>query len=252
MPKPKAVVQGAPEWVLTYGDLMSLMLCFFVLLAAFANFDTPNEKLEAVIESIRAAFGLPGSSGVLKDPAHSFRVLLQQLQELIRKQQGRSKAMTDIQGITGTQLTIRQIRDGAEITLGGPVAFARFSAELRPESRQIVRELAATLSGRLNKIEVRGHATAEPLPPDSPFRDPMDLSLARARAVADELVAGGVNPRTLRIVGAGSNEPALTQAYTQDRLAVNRRVEVIVRESVVSEFEGFPTTAPVSQVPPLP
>ncbi|MBN1491298.1 MAG: OmpA family protein [Phycisphaerae bacterium] len=246
----KKAEDGAPMWVVTYGDMMSLLLCFFIMLAALANFDNPNPKLAAALESIREALGMTGQSGKLADPSWDFQSMLRKLETIVKTHRLKHLGQADAKGVEGKQFTIRQIRDGAEITLGGPITFSRSSAELQPAAEALVEQLAGTLAGHLNKIEVRGHATPEPLPPDSPYRDPMDLSVARARSVADVLIAGGINPRTIRIVGVGSNEPVVRQAYVQDRMAANRRVEVVVRESVISEFEGEPISAEVFESTP--
>ena len=49
--------KGAPAWVVTYGDLMSLLLTFFVLLLSFASMDEP-EEMQAAMVAIRGAFGI--------------------------------------------------------------------------------------------------------------------------------------------------------------------------------------------------
>ena len=52
-----------PEWVVTYGDLMSLLLCFFILLVAFSEPKKPDE-FRKVLEKIREALGFKGGIGV--------------------------------------------------------------------------------------------------------------------------------------------------------------------------------------------
>ena len=71
----------------------------------------------------------------------------------------------------------------------------------------------------------------------------MDLSIARARAVADALHRNGIRPERIRIVGAGSTEPLVAQAYTEQRRALNRRVEIIVTEAIVEDYAGRPVSA---------
>lgn len=238
MPRKPPTSHGVPDWVLTYGDLMSLMLCFFVLLAAFANFETPNPKLEDVLQSIRSVFGIRGHSGIMSNPGFDFSVLLKDLEKSVRRTQSENRSTTDTKGVAGRYANVRKIRDGAEITMGGPVVFRQFSADLLPDAAATVDGVAATLAGHLNKIEVRGHATAEPLPPGSPFKDPMDLSIARARAVVHRLVAGGVIPRTLRLVGAGASEPFIPRPQNPEQVAANRRVEIVVREALLADYDG--------------
>jgi chemotaxis protein MotB len=122
--------------------------------------------------------------------------------------------------------------------MGGRIAFDPHSARLRPQAQQLVTTLAEMLRGHNTKIDIRGHATKEPLPFGTPYRDKLDLSYERARAVAEALVAAGVRRERIRIVAAGATEPLLRQAYDEERRAQNRRVEITVRESLVSEFSG--------------
>ena len=58
----KAEEPGIPEWIVTYGDLMSLLLCFFILLAAFSELKQPREFRE-VIDKIKEALGFQGGMG---------------------------------------------------------------------------------------------------------------------------------------------------------------------------------------------
>ena len=57
-------------------------------------------------------------------------------------------------------------------------------------------------------------------------------------ALADALIEAGVSPMRIRVVAAGNSEPVLAQAYDERRKEINRRVEVIVRESLVADYEG--------------
>ena len=70
------------------------------------------------------------------------------------------------------------------------------------------------------------------------FDDADDLSYARTKSGRDMLIANGVNPQRIRLTACGSTEPLASQAYTERRRALNRRVEIIVTESVISDFQG--------------
>ena len=94
------------------------------------------------------------------------------------------------------------------------------------------------LRGYNTKILVRGHATREPLPGDSLYEDARDLSYARARAVALELERSGVRRVRLTLVGVSDTEPLVRQAYTEERRALNRRVELLVTEDLIDDYAG--------------
>ena len=66
----------------------------------------------------------------------------------------------------------------------------------------------------------------------------MKLSYARAEAVANELILQGVDPRTIRLVAVGANEPVALEVYELAKRGNNRRVEIIVRESLIDDYIG--------------
>ena len=91
MPKrEKKAPAGAPEWVLTYGDMMSLLLCFFIMLVALSEIKK-EDKYQAVVRGVKAAFGMTGGGGsvpTLDDPERS---LIKTLEELAQRQEKHPK-----------------------------------------------------------------------------------------------------------------------------------------------------------------
>lgn len=238
--KKQAAPQGAPEWIVTYGDMMSLLLCFFILLAAFANFDKQDKLFMTAIESIREALGAPGQTGWFPDDEVDFRSLLIRLQSLIPPDRPKSEGFADEPGIDGRYTKVKSVRDGVEVIVGGPIAFGGFSAKIEPEADALITKLAPEVIGKSNKIEIRGHATNEPLPLDCGFKDAIDLGYARARAVRDRLVEEGVDPRAIRVASAGSYEPVVSQTYDDMRRAANRRVEIIITQALRADYAPTP------------
>jgi len=75
--KPKTEEPGVPEWVVTFGDMMSLLLCFFILLQMFSELKQDHEY-QRVITAIKEAFGYAGGIGVMPiddPPARSVKGL---------------------------------------------------------------------------------------------------------------------------------------------------------------------------------
>lgn len=142
------------------------------------------------------------------------------------------------EGIHGKKIRVTNVRNGIEVVVGGRITFERFSATLLPEGRALVAKTAERLRGYNTKILIRGHATREPLPEDSIYEDARDLSYARARAVADELEKNGVRCIRMTLVTVGNTEPLVRQVYTEERRALNRRVEILVTEDLVEDYAG--------------
>lgn len=237
--KPKAVAAGAPEWMVTYGDMMTLLLCFFVILVAMSEIKA-DKKFQDVMQSIKAAFGYEGGIGAVPSTTPPKISLKQILETIVIPKKPKKLGDSDDEGIDGKVFRVTQIREGLQFAVGGRISFPRFSAELLPEGEVLIGKLADRIRGHNTKITVRGHATSEPLPDDSPFPDRLALSTARARAVFKALVGHGVRPRRISITGCGDHELLQRQAYNETRRAVNRRVEIIVNEALINEYEGDP------------
>ncbi len=240
--KKQPVIEGAPMWMVTYGDMMTLLLCFFVMLAALANFDDQKKLFMAALESIRRAFGSPGQVGWLPDNTVDFKSLIVKFQTMYIPDQPQNLGHSDEPGVDGKFYRVKNVRDGLEMTIGGPIAFGRFSEKIEPTTDELLQQLAQELRGKTNKLEIRGHATREPLPPGSGFKDPLDLAYARARSVRDRLVGLGIDPRAIRVSSAGSFEPILRQTYDDDRRAANRRVEIVLTQALISDYVATPQT----------
>ncbi len=223
--------------MVTYGDMMSLLLCFFVMLVAMSEIKA-DERFEQVMQSLREAFGYEGGIGAVPTEEPPQLSLLQRLESIVIPRQVKEIGDSDEDGIEGRVYRVTQVREGLEITVGGRISFNRFSAELKPAADALIAQLADKIRGHTTKIEVRGHTTREPLPEDSQFKDRKDLSYHRAKVVAAALTKHGVDGRRIRVTACGATEPLVAQAYTERRRAANRRVGIVVTESVVSEFVG--------------
>lgn len=241
--KQKKAPEGAPAWMVTYGDMMTLLLCFFVMLAALANFDEQKKMFMAALESIRRAFGSPGQSGWMPDDSVDFKSFILKFETLYIPDKKKNLGHSDEPGVDGKYYRVTKVRDGVELVVGGPIAFGRFSADIEPAADALLQKLTVELRGKHNKIEIRGHATKEPLPIESEFADSIDLGYARARSVRDRLVELGIAPEAIRVSTAGPFEPLLRQTYSDSRRAANRRVEIVVTQALISDYEAVGQTA---------
>lgn len=235
MPEP---TQGAPEWMVIYGDAMTLLLCFFVIIVSMSEIKK-DQRFMQVVESLKRAFGgyqgAVGKVPIRNDPTNT---LIARLLEIEVPVVTDKKGDSEQEGIHGRRFRVTNVRDGLEVVIGGSVTFERFSATLKHDGQELISKTAQRLRGYNTKILIRGHTTREPLPADSLYEDARDLSYARAKSVAAELVRNGVRPIRLVLVAIGDNEPLVRQAYTEDRRMMNRRVEILVTEDLIDDFAG--------------
>jgi len=226
---------GVPEWVVTFGDMMTLLLCFFILLQMFSELKRDHEY-QRVITAIKEAFGYSGGIGVLPVNDPPLKSMIEQLESMsMRPASDSTISQSDVQGVQGTELRVTKVREGIIFTLGGPSTFDPLSAEIKPSVRQQLQRLAPMLKGRNNKIIIRGHAARKYLPNDAKWRDLDELSYARARNVHAVLLELGLDDQVFRLEAVGTREPVKPRAVESEHAAENRRVEVILTEQLVEE-----------------
>ena len=230
-----------PEWVVTFGDMMSLLLCFFILLAAFSELKKEHEY-QRVITAVKEAFGYSGGVGVMPTDDPPMRSMIELLENIAAQQNPESKvSQAKDQGIKGKQTKVTRVHDGLMFTVGGSLTFEPGSADLTPGAREELLKIADLLKGRNNKVGVRGHASKKVLAPDSPFRDLRDLSYFRAKAVADFLITeGGLRPERIVLDARGATEPVAIRRFSDEDQTENRRVEVIMLEVMMDELHADP------------
>ncbi|MFI4917243.1 MAG: flagellar motor protein MotB [Phycisphaerales bacterium JB060] len=222
--------QGVPEWVVTYGDLMSLLLCFFILLAAFSELKQERDYQD-VVRSIQEAFGYQGGIGKIRVediPYTTTESLDSDNSETSEKPFISAETTTD--SIAGRNESTNVINEGLRFTVGASLTFEAGSYELSPRvERQLREEVAPALRGHRVMIEIRGHAWgAEDRISGLDF---YDLSYRRAKAVMNYLVKEvGLDPKLMELEAKADAEPMAAARGPGAAAASNRRVQVIRTE----------------------
>ncbi|MEX0744218.1 MAG: flagellar motor protein MotB [Phycisphaeraceae bacterium] len=240
MPKRKKKVEaGAPLWVLTYGDMMSLLLVFFIMLVAMSEIPQ-QDQFKSIMDEIREAFGMQGGGGKLptdEDPELTLMKILEQVQ--LQQQREPERSNSDDPGMDGRETTVTQVREGMRFIVGGHITFEPGSADLNEENRRRLRQVADQIRGYTNIVELRGHADAGELYAGSArYPDLWALSYARAHAVMTYLSSDevGIRRNRLRLIANADREPLVQRQYRAHEVQSNRRAEVLVTEALVSEF----------------
>lgn len=237
---------GVPEWVVSFGDMMSLLLTFFIMLVSMSEMKK-DDKFQAVVDSLREQFGdsmavVMVQSGELR-PANG-RVA--KMQKTAKQQREELMRGSKVSGPKGDFDRVEVIRPGKRSGVGVVVYFDDANAELTEEAKEKLRQFNEEIAGKPQKIEIRGHASLRPLDAGGPFADHWELAYARALAVMRCLQQDlGVDPQRLRVASAGANEPVATRIDAPHG-SQNARVEVMVLEEVVSDLrvEDQHTAAP--------
>jgi flagellar motor protein MotB len=101
----------------------------------------------------------------------------------------------------------RAAKPGDNLLVAGRIYFDESSADLHEAQIAKLRRAIGELAGKVQKIEIRGHTSPRPLPPQSTYHDHWELAFDRCRRVKDFLVAGGIDPARIRLGVAADHEP---------------------------------------------
>ncbi|MCG3137740.1 MAG: hypothetical protein HJJLKODD_01590 [Phycisphaerae bacterium] len=222
--------EGAPEWLISFADNVTLMMGFFVILLA------------TYMAKVGGGKGDDGSSGSVADVAIAVRkafknpvdlskwnpsdaVLIQRIMEL----QGQANE----DGLPGKHPDVETIRPSDYFSIGGLIHFETKSSVVDEANLVKVNKLAEQMVGLRLVVDVRGHVSAA-----EAFENPeaaMKLSYERAVAVAAALVQKGLQWEQIRIIACGDNERLIKTAYDPLSHSVNQRVEVVPSDDALSE-----------------
>jgi flagellar motor protein MotB len=241
--------EDCPEWIFTFADLVMLMMGFFVILWVLkpppGKSDTPaaNEEWLKIVAKIRDAFGyLPDPKST--DPVDQI-MLLQKLQQMkpIKGPGDGGQTKLERKGAEGDQPEVLTVRKGSQAIVGSRVLFDIGDATLTAESKRILDQIVLLIKGHRNVMLVKGHTSLDDFPEAADSQQRLDLSIRRAKAVADYLVSRGVEPDILRVLGCSTFEPVAQRAYTPEAKQLNRRVEVEATTNLVTELQDRPEPA---------
>ena len=250
----KAGAAGAPAWIVTFADLATLLLTFFILLLSFAEMDL--EKYKAMASSMSVAFG---SGNLIADSGGSMPIKVSEQNSSLDsdKQLQAEPELIDERatgdGVTPVSEGVITLASGLIWELENEVAsgalsinydqrqvIIRFSddatfqsgdATIKKEMLPIIERVVNVLKNCRGDVVVAGYTDDRPIA-SSRYRSNWDLSAARAVSVVHELVLSRDVPAD-RVIAAGRAETnPLAPNNSPENRAVNRRVEIAIRDPV--------------------
>jgi chemotaxis protein MotB len=234
--KSEASSPGAPLWMSTYGDMVTLVLCFFVLLYSFSSIDA--KKFEALTVSLQNAFNIqPGGPSQTSSVSVQDGALGEGAGDAPRPtDSNQTSNASEVLALAQSALKDENVGDeikivvndrGVVISLSEQLLFEEGSAKLHPESLRILYKIGGVLNRLPNGVSVEGH-TDSGIPLRSIYKDNWGLSSARAAAVTSYLNDPVKVPQDrLRAVGFGASAP-LVPNNSEDNMKLNRRVDIVI------------------------
>jgi len=220
----EAAAGGAPSWMVTYGDLMSLLLTFFVLLLSFSSVKV--EDFKQALESVRREIFFldfdarkPEVLPPIMETFDTGEARLRGAAQRIKKAAAALNLDLDV--------SVAEESEGLRITIQAPVLFSTGEADLRPEGREILRHVLNELIQMPNAITIEGHTDNIPIR-TAQFPSNWELSTSRAISVAKFFIEeGGMQPGRLAAAGFSEYHPVASNDTPEGRQR-NRRIELFV------------------------
>ncbi len=265
--------KGVPAWVMTFADLMTLLMCFFVLLLAFSEMDVA--KFKQLSGSMKDAFGVQAEVEVRTIPKGT-SVIAQEFSpgkpeptpvNVVRQFTIDSNRNTldaldrEIKEIEETREHARRLRlalkkeiengyvsirtEGMKVIVHimEKASFDSGVADLRPDFVPVLDKIASLIDKNSGDITVSGHTDDVPIA-TSRYRSNWDLSTSRAVSVAHELLQkADLDPASVMVTGHADTRPRAPNDSADNR-AKNRRVDIsIIRGKEIDKIRTISLTA---------
>jgi chemotaxis protein MotB len=244
------------DWIVTFADMMSLLLAFFILLVSLNGLkqDRREDQFQSMMSSLRNRFGdtstktaAAGGGG----QAHARRA-----DELSA---GRAQRRATLQQAAhvrawneNSAVAVRDSGSLEQVAAGTQLSFASSSRILEESHEQELQAIVSRWQRQPQAVLVRGYSTGRTLAEPSPFRDEWDLAYERCHVVVERLTAGGVDPRQIRVAVAAPSE-VISGRPGPLRGAQHDQIDVVLlnefRDEIVNptQAQDAPTSTPASE-----
>ena len=252
---PECPPQGAPAWMATYGDMVTLLLCLFVILFSTAKID--GREFRLILSAFRGSLGvLDGGQTLSKGKLEEMGMNLETLPSETRGST-LSKAMqvaTEVfePEIKSKNIEVTQDERGIIISLIGNDHFAPGSARINEGTKKTLVKVGRLLRQLSRLVRIEGHAdeTAIVSAPGGEFYETnWELSGIRAINVLRFLhESEDVEPEKMSAVSYGKFRPVVS-SRTPEGMAINRRVDIVILTSTDYERGYSETNMPETRIP---
>jgi chemotaxis protein MotB len=246
--KEKIIKDTNERWLLTYADLMNLLLIFFIILYTMSQVD--QQKFEQLSDSLSKAFGTyngstmnpanpAGGNSVIDLPSikPSSVISSNMEEEQMKVVKEKVSDLAEKGGLEG-KIDVKMEERGIVISITAQLLFKPGSADIEPGSKPTIQDIGGILkniSG--NHIKVEGHTDSDQLSNTSKYIDNLELSTARANNVLRLLVKNaGINSKNISSAGYGDQRPVVPNT-TRENKAKNRRVNLVILKSIYDTTE---------------
>ncbi|MFC7394692.1 flagellar motor protein MotB [Scopulibacillus cellulosilyticus] len=229
--------ENQDRWMITYSDLITLLLVFFVVLYSMSQVE--NQKFNVLINSLRTAFQgdaildktvQPPEKTTSDIPAIPVKKDKEQEKENNKQLDKLYVKLNQYINKNGLKadMTLKNLPKGVQLTFKESILFDLGSAELKDQAKPVLGKVGGILNTVPNDISIEGHTDNTPMRGHSKFQSNWELSGARAQTVMYYLIQrDGLKKSRMQFVGYGEYKP-IVKNDTPEHKAMNRRVNIVV------------------------
>jgi chemotaxis protein MotB len=228
-PEPKS---NAPRWMVTFSDLITLILVFFILLFSMSQIDIV--KFRAISNSFQENEILEFDPSIVPSEQPSEETKMEMIEAIEKQEEDLRGLLSDIRSYmkeNGLDEIVSATRTerGVVLVLPEQSLFDSGEADVLPSSYPFLNKVGDLLGKMPNYVKVEGHTDNRPIS-TTKFPSNWELSSARASSVIRYLInTGDLDPKRFIAVGYGDTRPVAPND-TEDNLQKNRRVEIIISD----------------------
>ena len=240
--EPDEVTEGAPMWMATFADLVTLLMVFFILLFAMGTIE--EQKWKLIKESLKDALGqdeVPKAGtreglDVLKEAVLEEKTIhaVDEVGAMVAKEV--SDIASEVEEFVyknklAGQVEVSSDERGAIITLSDTVLFPAGKARMTFTGSEIIKEVFSLLKQFDYDVKIEGHTDNIAIR-TAQFPSNWELSAGRAADVARMLVQAGFPPEKLSIEGFAQYRPKVPNDSVKNR-GINRRIEIVYQRGSI-------------------
>lgn len=207
-------------WAIVYGDMMSYLMIFFLVMLSFQvsqNINQEDRKVEETLGEITRVFG--------GEPSEKLKARIRDSKDMLMlgERVEKLKEEQDLGEAVEAVVTEKWVK----IKFADEFLFDSGSADLKDAASPILEVISQSMMNKKNQIRVEGHTDDRKLIPGSRYRNNFELSMARAHSVIMKLLELGIDAKVLAGSGYGEHHPIADNKTAEGR-AKNRRIEIKV------------------------